>query len=298
MMGERQIPGGGLSVGPEELERAAAAAQRLGLRLLRDLLYRGGGLKPRHWLPGRDVLLFDRVPFRRVRWWRLLLDSMGFFRQAGSANAFALANQTDSRRKPASAIRVLLSRLGVAWHGPEANAIPDRLWELLGVTAWSAPTFQLEAGRILTGHMGEHLIAAAVDFPVPRLRPEVLWLVIATAPIQDNLLTRLTSRRARRAIVRLTSIAERIALRYRAAVDGNAAEYSDFWEEWIAWHIWRSGSVAASRTGLVHLLEAMQSVSQASEPLSAAALPQIRALQAVYAKWYPENKEPRRVQRR
>jgi len=98
--------------------------------------------------------------------------------------------QTRLQHDPGRAIPALRGDLGVAWHGSDGFVVPERLWELVGRAAWTSPGFQADASRILTGHLRKRLLVGADDFPVPRLRVEILWLLVVAAPIRETLLTR------------------------------------------------------------------------------------------------------------
>jgi hypothetical protein len=287
---ERQIRGGGLSLGPGEFDRAVEVLGALACRLLEDLLGGSRGLKPKEWFRDRDAVLFECTPMRRLHVGRMLLQSIGFVRH-GPRSALALMRQTRLQHDPGRAIPALRGDLGVAWHGSDGFVVPERLWELVGRAAWTSPGFQADASRILTGHLRKRLLVGADDFPVPRLRVEILWLLVVAAPIRETLLTRLGGRRSRRAIARIKAAGESILARSPIPVPGGDW-HQDFWSQWIGWQISRNPNLPQIRASVAPHLAAMPLVGK--DPGADALSRQARILKSVYTKWYLEKKEPRR----
>lgn len=276
-----------------DLERAAAVLQRLGLRLLRDLISGGPGLRPRDWFRASEAAVFGQAP-------EGLLQGLSRVFHPGSDAAIARKIRVALRRsKPGGLARGLREHIALHRRGWEGFLVPDRLWPLLAQAAWGAPRFQLRAGRLLSEHMRRRLIVVAGDFPPPRVAVNTMWLVLATSPVREAPLVQLglRDREVRRAAMRLQAAARRLATTGLPA---------DFWSQWIAWQAGRS----AERLSLLwpalrnYLTESqLASVGEPADltgtvdPSARSTWREARELRAVYDRWYPANKEPIDVQR-
>ncbi len=238
-----------------DLQRATVALRQLGLRLLRDVLNGGHGLEPREWLDGTNAGVFGGVAESWKRRFSRVFHSTGL-----TPHRIRIELQ---RTRPGRLARKLRASLALVRRGPEGFVIPDTLWPLLAKAAWEAPRFQLRAARLLTEHMRRNLIVAVDELPPPHIAAETIWLLIAAAPVRISLFVRLglKDRNCCRAVKRLQFDARRLA--------GHKLP-SDFWAQWITWHVSRSAECTSAEA---------------------------RDLTAAYERWYPGGKEPADVQR-
>jgi hypothetical protein len=276
-----------------DLKRAAAVLQRLGLRLLRDLLSDGPGLPPREWFRASEAAVFGRAPEG------LLQEIYRVFHSASDAAIASKIRVALRRSEPGGLVRRLRAHVALHRRGWGGFLVPDRLWPLLAHAAWGAPRFQLRAGRLLWEHMRRSLIVAADDFPPPRVAVNTMWLVLATSPVRESPLVQLglRDRGVRRAVTRVQAAAQRLATTGLPA---------DFWSQWIAWQAGRSPNrLSLLWPALGNYLNQSQLASVqdpadlagAIDPGARASWREARELRAVYDRWYPANKEPIDVQR-
>jgi hypothetical protein len=257
-----------LDVRPEDLEAATTALQRLALALFEELFDGGPGVTGR-WFASSDARVLDRVPRLRLEWRRMLA------RRARTSNPAGWSG---------GAVR---ARLALDAHGAEGLRIPDRLLALVARAAWECPTFRVQASTLVLNHFRSRLIAPGDGF-VPRIAPNLVWMIVATARVTPPPLVRLgvAHRAARRALARLQG--------FGYAVLDETALPDDFWSHWIAWHVerqygqrsklppeWHSRLSAADRSG--------------ATSIGAKATEVIDPLAAVYAAWYPTNRRVARV---
>jgi hypothetical protein len=274
----------GFPVKSADLENAAVTLRSLGCRLLQDLLDGGRGLEVTEWFPGQEA-----APFGRFRPW-------GFHRLRrilGTRLPWSPPQDTQGmlkivplRQAPERFSRILYDRLAWERHIHEGYTVPEGLWTLVGSAAWNAPDFHLQSARILTNHLRSRLMVAATDLPVPRLRPEALWLVIAAAPIRSILADWLPPRRrARMALAHFQPIARALAL-YGLRGEAGSPWSGDLWGQWIAWHIWRTRESRRLSSELIAAIEGLPLIS-GEHMARGEGWDRAPALARIYDKWYP-----------
>jgi hypothetical protein len=273
-----------LDVRREDLMAATTALQRLALALFEELFESGPGLTAGKWFGCSDVRVLDRLPAVRLGWRRLIARAAPFLSDA----------VTDRRRWSGSPKQLRWSsgavqaRLAIEGHGADGLLIPDRLLGLVARAAWESPDFRVQASTLVLDHFRSRLIAPA-GVTAPRIAPELVWMLVATARVPPPQLARLGF--AHRAETRALARLQRFAL-------GTLEDTSlpgDFWSHWIAWHIerrygrrqtlppqWHSRLSAADR-------RSDTSSGRRDDAGDATAWLTPEALASAYAAWYPAN---------
>jgi hypothetical protein len=208
----------------------------------------------------------------------------------------ALLKTTSMRRTPDRLARVLMERMAWERHTCDGFAIPTTLWNLVGTAAWNAPDFQFESADIVRDHLMSRLMARAADFPVPRLHPEAMWLLVATARVRRSAFAALLPwrRRALQAIAQLQPLAESIVLQSLRGERGVTLWQQDLWAQWIAWHVCRADPPMPH--DLYEAIHALPLASGNELPVDPV-WTQLSRLNAVYEKWYPIGGAPRKIGR-
>jgi len=243
-----------LDIRPQEVRAATDALQALGLALFEDLFGDRSEVTAERWFTSPGARALDRVPLQRLGWRRFLA------RRARGSNP---------ARWSRAAVR---ARLAIDAHGFEGLLIPDRLLGLVARAAWESPSFRVQASTLVLDHFRSRLIAQAEGLAVPRVAPDLVWMMVATARITPPALVRvgLVHRAERRALARLQRFAyERL---------DETALPDDFWSHWIAWQIERRYGQRSKLPPEWH-----SRMSAADRPGAAAVHP----LAAAYAAWYP-----------
>jgi hypothetical protein len=281
-----------LDVRPEDLKAATTALQRLALALFEELFESGPGLTAGRWFGCSDVRVLDRLPASRLGWRRLMARAAPFLTDA----------VTDRRRWSGSPKRLRWSsgavraRLALDAHGAEGLLIPDRLLGLVARAAWESPEFRVQASTLVLDHFRTQLIAPTERLTAPRISPDLVWMLIATAGVSPPKLARLGL--AHHAEARALTRLQRFAL----GVLEDTSLPDDFWSHWIAWHIerrygrrstlppeWHSRLSVADRRSETSIRRR----DDAGDPTRAWMTPE--ALAAAYAAWYPTNRRVARV---
>jgi hypothetical protein len=277
-----------LDVRPEELRTATNALQQLALALFEELFDSGPGLTAERWFESADARVLDRTPLWRLGWRRLVARAVPFLSDA-LTDRKRWAGSPNRLRWSGGAVR---ARLALEAHGVEGLLIPDRLLGIVARAAWESVTFRVQTSTLVLDHFRSRVIfqcgSPADGLAAPRIAPELVWMIVATARVTPPRLVRLgLARRAqRRALARLQRFAHEL-------LDGTALP-DDFWSHWIAWHVerrygqrsklppeWHSRLSAADRPGETSSRRRGNSVDVST----AWAAPE--ALAAAYAAWYP-----------
>ncbi len=279
-----------LDVRDEDLRAATAALQGLALALFDELFGRGTGLTADRWFRLAEAHALDRIPLTRLGWRRLVARAAPFLSDAVTDRTRWTGNRL---RWSAGAIR---ARLALDAHGVEGLLIPDRLLGLVARAAWESPTFRVQASTLVLDHFRSRLIAPTAGLAPPRIAPELVWMIVATARVTPPTLVRLglAHRAHRRALARLQ--------RFAHGMLEETALPDDFWSHWIAWHVerrygqrstlapeWHSRLSAADRPGE----GAMRRRGDPVDPSHGWMAPE--TLAAAYAAWYPIDRRVARV---
>ena len=282
-----------LDVRPEDLRAATEALQRLALALFEELFAGGPGVTADRWFTSSDARALDRVPLTRLGWRRLVARAAPFLADRVTDRKRWAGSSPKRLRWSAGAVR---ARLALEAHGAEGILIPDRLLALVARAAWEAPAFRVPASTLVLDHFRSRLIAPPGGLGAPRIAPDLVWMIVATARVTPPALVRLgfAHRAERRALARLQ--------RFAHGVLDETALPDDFWSHWIAWHVerrygqrsslppeWHSRLSAADRAG-------ESSIRRRGDPVEP---PQTwtspEALAAAYAAWYPPDRRVSRV---
>jgi len=282
-----------LDVRPEDLRAATGALQKLALALLEELFGGSPGVTAEQWFASADARALDRIPLTRLGWRRLVARAAPFLRDRVTDRARWAGLPSKRMRWSDGAVR---ARLALEAHGAEGFLIPDRLLGLVARAAWEAPAFRVPASTLVLDHFRSRLIAPAGGFAAPRLAPDLVWMIVATARVTPPSVVRLglAHRAGRRVLARLQ--------RFAHGVLDETALPDDFWSHWIAWHVerrygqrsnlppeWHSRLSAADRSGEI----AIRRRGDPVDPPQAWTSPE--ALAAAYAAWYPPERRVPRV---
>ena len=282
-----------IDVRPEELTSATTALQRLALALFEELFENGQGLVAERWFGSPEVRVLDRIPLYRLGWRRLVARAAPLLSDAVTDRNRWAGLPSKRLRWSGGAVR---ARLALDAHGAEGLLIPDRLLALVGRAAWESPSFRVQASTVVLDHFRSRLIAPAGGFAPPRIAPELVWMIVATARVTPPTLVRLgvAHRAESRALARLQ--------RFAHGMLEETALPEDFWSHWIAWHAerrygqrsklppeWHSRLSAADRPGET----AIRRRGEAADSSRTWTAPE--ALAAAYAAWYPPERRVARV---
>ncbi len=275
-----------LDVRREDLIAATTALQRLALALFEELFESGPALTAGRWFGCSDVRALDRLPASRLGWRRLIARAAPFLSDA----------VTDRRRwsGPPRQLRwsggAVRARLALEAHGADGLLIQDRLLGLVARAAWESPDFRVQVSRLVLDHFRSRLIAPADGVTAPRVAPELVWMLVATARVSLPKPARLGL--AHRAETRALARLQRFAL----GVLEDTSLPDDFWSHWIAWHIERRYQRRStlppewhSRLSVVDRRSdtTIRQRHDAGDATTAWLTPE--ALAAAYAAWYPAN---------
>jgi hypothetical protein len=282
-----------LDVGADDLRAATAALQQLALALFDELFADGPGLTAERWFASAEARALDRIPFTRLDWRRLVA-------RAAPSLTDAVTHRKRWARSSAKQLRwsdgAIRARLALEAHGADGLLIPDRLLGLVARAAWEAPEFRVQASTRVLDHFRSRLIAPGEGFAAPRIAPELVWMIVATARVAPPALVRLglAHRAQRRALARLQ--------RFAHGLLDETQLPDDFWSHWIAWHVERRYGQRAtlgpewhSRFGAADRPDAVR-IRRRHDPIeSSASWTTPEALAAAYAAWYPIDRSVARV---